>query len=390
MTAFTVAIDLSRSLGKVIVLGAQAIKRKFRPLRLDLVSKPKISILIPAHNEGVSIKTTIQSVLENSYQNKEIIVIDDHSTDDTYQQALPFHESGKIKLVKRSGGIGAKARAINYGATFATGDFLMIMDGDTILQKSALSEVKKYLTIPDIVAVSGNVRILSGDNGVTNILTRCQSYEYLISLELGRRWNAYMKMLLIIPGAFGIFSKEVSKQLGLYDVDSLTEDFDLTIKLLKLGGGRIEFVTNAIAWTYCPNNWKAWTKQRIRWSHGQIGILLKHRDILKSSTYRRSFIFAVYDMIFMDIFLLLIRMGAMVWLVFYYTDSILYVYIFIFLLYFVNEFIIIGAAIAFSPEKSDIKNFYLTPFIVTIYRPLYAYVRFYAYIRRFLGKEQSW
>jgi len=101
MTAFTVAIDLSRSLGKVIILGAQAIKRKFRPLRLDLVSKPKISILIPAHNEGASIKTTIQSVLENSYPNKEIIIIDDHSTDDTYEQALPFHKSGKIKLVKK-------------------------------------------------------------------------------------------------------------------------------------------------------------------------------------------------------------------------------------------------------------------------------------------------
>ena len=386
---FTVALDIARNIGKVMILVAYGIKRRFKPLKLNLISKPKISILIPAHNESASIKKTIMSVLENTYPNKEIIIIDDHSIDDTYEQALPFYKSGQIKLVQRKGGIGSKARAINYGSMFATGDYLMIMDGDTLLERNALSEIVKYLNIPDVVAVSGNVRILSGDNGIKNLLTKSQSYEYLISLELGRRYNALMRMLLIIPGAFGVFSKETAKQIGFYDPDSVTEDFDLTLKLLKLGG-RVEFVTNAVAWTFCPNNWKDWIRQRTRWSHGQLDNLLKHRDIFTSRRYKRSFVLAAYDMVFMDIILLWVRMVALVWLAFNFTEELLFVYLLIFLLYFVNEFIVIGTAIGFSSNKTDLKYLYMVPFVVTFYRPFYTYVRFYSYLRYLFKKETKW
>jgi len=108
------------------------------------------------------------SILENQYPNKEIIVIDDYSTDDTYEQALPFQKRGLIKVVKRTIGKGSKSGAINYGSMYATGDYIMVMDGDTLIQKDALDEIAKYLDLPNIVAVSGNVRILSGDAGIIN------------------------------------------------------------------------------------------------------------------------------------------------------------------------------------------------------------------------------
>ena len=75
-----------------------------------------------------------------------------------------YYKSGKIKLVKRTEG----SRASNFGAVFAFGDIILVMDGDTLLERNALSEVAKYMTVQDIVAVAGNVRILSGDKGVKN------------------------------------------------------------------------------------------------------------------------------------------------------------------------------------------------------------------------------
>ena len=104
-------VDVSRNVGKTIVLIVFKIKRHFRPLRFGTASiaNPKISLIIPAHNESVSIKKTILSALENPYQNKEIIIVDDHSTDDTYQQSVSFLERGLIKLEKRSGGKGSRA-----------------------------------------------------------------------------------------------------------------------------------------------------------------------------------------------------------------------------------------------------------------------------------------
>jgi poly-beta-1,6-N-acetyl-D-glucosamine synthase len=171
---------------------------------LGLLSFVLVDLLIPAHNEGASIKNTIESLLDNTYPNKEIIVIDDHSTDNTFDQAYPYYKRGQIRLIKRSEGKGSKSGAINFGTVFATGEVILVMDGDTLLERGALKDVVRAMTVPDVVAVAGNVRILGGDNGVTNVL-KCHSYEYLIAFELGRRIRLMMGVLVIIPGAFGAF-----------------------------------------------------------------------------------------------------------------------------------------------------------------------------------------
>jgi cellulose synthase/poly-beta-1,6-N-acetylglucosamine synthase-like glycosyltransferase len=386
-------VDVSRNVGKTIILILFKIKRHFKPLRFGTASmaNPKISIIIPAHNESVSIKQTILSALENPYQNKEIIIVDDHSTDDTYEQSLPFFERGLIKLVKRSGGKGSRAAAVNFGTLYAAGDICMITDGDTLIGRNSLTEVAKYMNLENVVAVLGNVRVLSGDGGITNLLTRCQSYEYLISFELGKRVRTIMDILVIIPGAFGAFRKETAAKIGLYDKDTLTEDFDLTLKLFK-SGGNIEFVPDVIAWTYCPTTWKAWYRQRMRWAHGQIVTLLKHRDIVTSRNviYPVLFVWGVYDMMFMDVVLLFARTGSIIWILFNFTQSIPYVFTLVFLIYLVSEFIAILSAGIFSSIKSDLKYIYLLPFILVIYRPIYSYIRLHAFIKALMGKGVEW
>jgi cellulose synthase/poly-beta-1,6-N-acetylglucosamine synthase-like glycosyltransferase len=388
-----ILVDVSRNVGKAIVLILFKIKRHFRPLRFGTAStaNPKISLIIPAHNESISIKKTILSALENPYQNKEIIIVDDHSIDDTYQQALPFLESGVIKLVKRSGGKGSRAAAVNYGTLFATGDICMITDGDTLIGRNSLTEVAKHMSLENVVAVLGNVRVLSGDGGITNLVTKCQSYEYLISFELGKRVRTIMDILVIIPGAFGAFRKETGAKIGFYDKDTLTEDFDLTIKLFK-SGGNVEFVPDVIAWTYCPSTWKAWYRQRIRWAHGQIVTLLKHRDIVTTRNVKYSvlFVWGVYDMMFMDVVLLFARTISIIWILFNFTESIPYVFTLVFLIYLVSEFISIITAGIFSPIKSDLRYIYLLPFMLLVYRPLYSYVRLYAFIKALMGKDVQW
>ena len=81
-----VLVDLLRNVGKPVVLSIHHLFRKIHPLPFQSIESAqiKISVLVPAHNEGVAIRKTIESLLENTYPNKEIIVIDDHSTDDTF------------------------------------------------------------------------------------------------------------------------------------------------------------------------------------------------------------------------------------------------------------------------------------------------------------------
>jgi biofilm PGA synthesis N-glycosyltransferase PgaC len=388
-----VFVDLFRNVGKPIVLALHTMFRKIRPLRFQSIESAqiKISVLVPAHNEGVSIKKTIESLLDNTYPNKEIIVIDDHSTDDTFQQAYPYHKSGKIKLLKRTeGSKGSKSGASNFGAVFASGDIILVMDGDTLIERNALSEVAKYMTVQDIVAIAGNVRILSGDDDVKNLLTKCQSYEYLIAFELGRRIRLMMKILVIIPGAFGAFRKSIISKVGFFDKDTITEDFDLGIKIFKTKG-RVEFVPRAISQTYCPNNWKEWVNQRVRWSHGQFRTLLKHKDALTGrTTYPLLFILGIVDMMFMDIVLLMVRIISLLYIFLVFQSSIIYPMIFITMIYFINEIIVIITAALFSPNKSDLKYIYLAPIMILMYRPLYSCVRFYAYFISIFKKEIKW
>lgn len=389
MTAFTIIVDVLRNLVKAIGLVSDSVNRRIYPLKYKPGVYPKISILVPSHNEGAGIRNTIRSLIEDPYPNKEIIIIDDHSTDDTYSQALPYHEKGQIKLIRRIEGKGSKSAAINYGAVFASGDYLMILDGDTLVERGSLEEVGRHLTVPGVMAVSGNVRILAGDGGVQNLLTRLQGYEYLIAFEIGRRFNSLLNMLIIIPGAFGVLPREVGKKIGLYDRDTLGEDFDLTMKLLKTGG-RVAFLPNAVGYTYCPSNWNAWMRQRVRWAHGQFAVLLKHRDVTHGHTYRRHLVLAVYDMILMDIVMMFVRMGGLIWIALAYTDTLLYVWLMLFLFYLANEAIAILTAASFSPRRRDLKYIYLVPVMVLFYRPFYSYVRLYAYFKRIFNSQVRW
>jgi cellulose synthase/poly-beta-1,6-N-acetylglucosamine synthase-like glycosyltransferase len=436
LTWFAFIIDISRNIGKAVILAGNSLLKKrkeqkknemhhnyyLRPTTTTTSSAapttavnssnvvgdngsssnnnssstigfaPKISIIVPAHNEGAGIKNTIQSLLENSYPYKEIIVVDDHSTDNTYQEALPFMQKGKITLVQRKSGKGSKSSAINYGVVFATGDYVMIIDGDTLVERTAIQNVVDQLAQQGVAAVSGNVRVLAGDGGKKNLLTKLQAYEYLIAFELGRRYSALLNLLIIMPGAFGVFPRSVGKEIGMYDKDTVGEDFDLTFKLLKTGG-KISFASNAIAWTYCPNNWKAWIRQRVRWAHGQLAVLMKHRDAAKVYTYRRRLVAAFYDMILMDILLVFVRIAGFAWIALSYSNSLdrlSYVITLVMLLYLGNELVAILTAAMFSPRRGDLRYVYLVPVAVFFYRPLYSVVRLYAYLKRITKKETKW
>ena len=83
-------IDIGRNLGKIMALTIHRLRAKRVSPRSMISNYPKITLLVPAHNESVSIKKTIISILENNYPNREIIIIDDHSTDDTFEQASEF------------------------------------------------------------------------------------------------------------------------------------------------------------------------------------------------------------------------------------------------------------------------------------------------------------
>lgn len=385
-----ILFDFTRSIGKCCLLMFHALFNKMKQKKyMSEYFAPKVSIIIPAHNEEKVIGRAINSALETDYPHKEIIVVDDGSTDRTYQTAYPYAQKGLIKLLRRKTASGSKAGALNYGILFASGEVIVTVDADTLLERNAIREAVKYLADSRVSAVSGNVRILAGEHGRKNLLVKLQAYEYLLSLELGRRFNSVMGTLLIISGAFGAFWKSNVVHLGQYDKDTITEDFDVTIKMRKLGK-RLVFAESAIAWTFCPETWRDWVRQRIRWTRGQAETLRKHRDIFLKKKFDFRFVAAIYDMVFTDIILVFVRFSWLFFIGVFTHSTFLYTLLLSIILYVGIEFLTIITAGLLSPRKEDLKKAYLAPLVVLFYRPFYAAVRLKAYVDWLLKRQSRW
>lgn len=382
-------IDLWRSIGKSLVLLFYKLYRRFKPVEYKEDFSLKVSLIIPAHNEEAVIIRSIESAIEADYPNKEIIVVDDGSNDQTYNLASDYARKNLIKLVHRDVGSGSKAGALNYGVLFASGEIIVTVDADTLIERSTIKEIAKLFSDSNITGVSGNVRILRGDKGANNLLVKLQAYEYLISLEHGRRFNSLINTLLIISGALGAFRKKLVENVGEFDRDTITEDFDLTVKLKKTGN-KLVFAENAVSWTFVPDTWGAWRRQRIRWTRGQMETLWKHRNLFRMRGFNLKSVSAVYDMLLMDVIVLFLRFFWLFSIIFIFTPTLIYALILNFIVYLAIELVTVVCAGVLSPRKEDLKKFYLVPIVVLFYRPLYALIRFQAIIEWLTKKKSKW
>jgi cellulose synthase/poly-beta-1,6-N-acetylglucosamine synthase-like glycosyltransferase len=239
---------------------------------------PLISVLIPAYNEEKVIARTIESALEIDYPKKEIIVIDDGSIDNTLLIAKTFEKDGVKVLHKENSG---KATALNYAINFAKGEILAILDADTIAGKNSLKEINKvFENSSNVGGVAGNVKV----RNKTNWITWCQALEYVSGLQIARRAFDMFGAITIVPGAMGAFKANILKDSGGYDKDTIVEDFDATIKVLK-SGKIVRGTTKALAYTEAPETIGQFVKQRARWYRGNLQVVFKHKNVITNPRF---------------------------------------------------------------------------------------------------------
>jgi cellulose synthase/poly-beta-1,6-N-acetylglucosamine synthase-like glycosyltransferase len=261
------------------------------------VQLPPLTVLIPAYNEEKVIGRTIESVLEAIYPEKEIIVVDDGSRDQTYRIAQGFSNRG-VEVIHRPNG--GKATALNHGLLFARGEIIVIVDADSQITRNTLLELVRPFRDPDVAAVAGNIKVLNR----CNLLTRCQALEYIASINIYRRALDVFGSVTVVPGALGAYRREVLVGGGVYDPDTLVEDFDVTVKALK--SGKIVLAsTTAVSYTEAPVTVADLFRQRMRWYRGNFQTLWKHRDAIYNTRYgflqRLSFPHIAISMLFLPL-----------------------------------------------------------------------------------------
>jgi len=286
---------------------------------------PPVSIIIPAYNEAAGIAESVRSMAMLKYSKKEIIVVNDGSTDDTLQRLVdefrmepvdtpccPRLRTQSIRCIYRSRlplpivvvdkDNGGKGDAINAGINVSRYPYVMATDADMVLDEECLLRAVRHF-VEDrarTVAVGGNVRPLNGcevrRGRVTNValpkrpIEMVQVVEYIRSFLAARpAWSA-LGSLLIVSGAFGIFKKEAVVEVGGYRQGHLGEDMELTMRLHRHYRSerkpyRIVYAPDAVAWTEVPATRRALRRQRIRWHRGLIQVVWQYRGMLFNPRY---------------------------------------------------------------------------------------------------------
>jgi cellulose synthase/poly-beta-1,6-N-acetylglucosamine synthase-like glycosyltransferase/spore germination protein YaaH/peptidoglycan/xylan/chitin deacetylase (PgdA/CDA1 family) len=269
--------------GRLIFIGAAAIydrlHEKIFGKPAEVASyKPKVAVLIPAYNEEKVIERTISAALNSDYPNLRVIVIDDGSKDRTLEVArnafMAEAASGKVLILgKKNSG---KAEALNFGIEhIGDAELFVGIDADTIIAPDAISRLVPHFINPKVGAIAGNAKV----GNRVNLWTRWQALEYITSQNFERRALDVLGAVSVVPGAIGAWRVSAVREAGGYHIDTVAEDADLTMALLRLGY-RVEYEDMALAYTEAPTNANGLMRQRFRWSFGILQAVYKHRRVM--------------------------------------------------------------------------------------------------------------
>lgn len=276
------ALFLTLGTIRITAMAVLAIRQQRKEKRLFLNASiaqqyPAVGIIVPAYNEEVNAVASLTNLLKCTYPNFHITFVDDGSKDETYSRvAVAFANNPNITVhTKPNGG---KASALNFGIGKTEAAYLVCIDADTRLKPDAVALMMQHFlaqTQTKLGAVAGNVKV----GNTINFITNWQSIEYTTSQNFDRKAFAAINAITVVPGAIGLFLRKALEDAGGFTTDTLAEDCDLTIRILRLGY-TIENENNAIALTEAPESVKQFMKQRSRWSFGVMQTFWKHRDAL--------------------------------------------------------------------------------------------------------------
>lgn len=277
-------------------LYSEKLERAKSNVRLQRHTWPKVSILIPAHNEERVIDKTIQAMLMLDYpeDSLEIIVINDLSSDKTGSMidayASKYPQVIAVHTTKSLGGRG-KSAALNYGMTYASGEYIAVYDADNRPERLALKYlVSGILTQGNIGAVVGKFRVI---NASKNLLTRFINIETISYQWMAQAGLWHWFKISTIPGTNFLIRRSLLQHIGGWDEQALAEDTELSIRIYE-AGYEIHFLPLAITWEQEPETWKVWLKQRTRWARGNQYVIVKYMRFLMKLKRKRMFLDILY------------------------------------------------------------------------------------------------
>ena len=232
---------------------------------------PSISVIAPAFNESQTIEDNIRTLLSLYYNNFEVVVVNDGSSDNSMELMIKTYDLEKVNYFfdyslpcKRIRGVyksknrsfkkltvidkinGGKADSLNAGLNVCKNDLVVSIDADSIMEPDALLKMvkpfmeakeKKVIGTGGVIRIANSCDISGGHINKVNLpkkfIPRAQVMEYTRAFLMGRMAWSELDGLLLISGALGMFDRDIVITAGGYSIDTVGEDMELVVRIRR-------------------------------------------------------------------------------------------------------------------------------------------------------------
>ena len=220
----------------------------------------KISVLMTVYNASKFLKDSIKSVLNQTYKNWELVIVDDHSNDDSLKIIKSF-KNKKIKVFSLKKRIG-RTNALNFGLKKIKGDLIAILDADDIANKKRFEEQINFFKYNKESLLVGSWCKVIDDKG--------KFIEFLNPSIEEKKIYQNMTHQNIFCHSSIMYKKKILKKIGNYPSHLVySQDYGFILKSMKLNTPKIipKYLASIRRWnnsmTYSPKYKKFYVKEKI-------------------------------------------------------------------------------------------------------------------------------
>lgn len=358
---------------------------------------PEISILIPVYNSQETLDACIRSINDSDYPNERIriFLINNQGKDDSFSVFCKAQELYPDLYMQWLNSKQGKSKALNLALFNSGGKYIINIDSDGILEKSALKNmIYKFEKDTDIDVVTGAILIQPEliekyPFGLPRLLRKVEFMEYAQAFLAGRNYAAEFDAIYTLSGAFSAFRKSAVLKSRMYNPDTITEDTEITFQMKYQFNKKVHICEDALFFVDPIENLNKLYTQRQRWQRGSLEVsnmFLKDKMKPQYMFFNSAVRTLLYDHTFA--FPRLIWYLALLCLCFmnYGFTMIVFSTAILFVLYIVVGFFYYFSTIGYLKHFPDIRSYYRKQWYAVFFLPFFNFVVFFI---RFAGVINS-
>ncbi|MCX5893609.1 MAG: glycosyltransferase family 2 protein, partial [Deltaproteobacteria bacterium] len=246
---------------------------RYKPYALPKGRLPRVTVIIPAYNEGAMVEKAIYAAAASDYpaDRLEIICIDDGSSDDTwtYIERAQKRYPKLIKAIRFPKNRGKK-EGLYTGFTQGTGEFFVTIDSDSLIKPDTVRQViAPMLQDSRVGAVAGNVKVF---NRVRCVMARMLAVRFVLAFDFLRASQSMYGFVTCTPGALSAYRgtalvpilEEWRQQTFMGRPANIGEDRALTNLVLRQGFHTV-YQRSAVVYTKVPETYRGLVRMYLRW-----------------------------------------------------------------------------------------------------------------------------